>query len=219
MRSRFVLSRRAAPPRRRLRRTRAGLTLARWRRSGFVPLAVALSAAGASGMTASRWLGDAEAARDRWGDLVTVEVVTRDLGPGEVVVDGDVRTERRPRRLVPPASVRAPSAVGRVVVAPLLRGEVLTGVRVADDLLPPGWRAVEIPPPASGKHPRAAVGDVVDVLDVGGIEPSPPAEGVVVAVGEGSVTVAVAAADVGRVAYAAASASAVLALTAAPRPG
>jgi len=206
--------------RRRIRRTRLGLALARWRRSSIVSLAVALSAAGVAGTLTMQLLTSATAARDRWGAVVEVTVLVDDLRPGDVIEAGDLTTDRRPAHLVPSSALDADEAVGRVAIAPLVPGEPVIEARVSSDLVPAGWRAIAIPPPASGGHPDVLAGDAVEVLDVGAADSLSAAEGIVVGVrpDDGMVTVAVPRDVAGRVAYAAVAGSAVLALTAAPPP-
>ena len=206
--------------RRRLHRTRLALTVARLRRSTAFTLAAAASAAALTGITTAGMLSDAAAARDRWGDVASVAVVVRDLAPGAVIGPGDVRGEQRPRQLLPHGTLDDEAAIGRVALAPLVAGDVVVEARLGADLLPAGWRAIAIPPPGSGGHPDVAVGDRVEILDVGGLDTMAIAEGIVVAVRaeDGMVTVGVAAEAGPRVAYAAVAGTAVLALTAAPPP-
>lgn len=208
--------------RRRIRRTRVGLTIARWRRSSLVSLAIAMTAAGLAGLLTAQLLSSAAVARDRWGDVVDVDVVARDLRPGEVVTARHLRSEPRPRHLVPASALDAAAVVGRVAVAPIVEGEPIVEERVSSDLVPDGWRAIAIPPPASGAHPDVYPGDAIEVLDVGAtdVESVTASEGIVVAVRDrdSMVTVAVPAEAAGRVAYAAVAGSAVIALTAAPPP-
>lgn len=208
--------------RRRIKRTRVGLAIARWRRSSLASLAVAMTAAGLAGLLTAQLLSSAAAARDRWGDVVDVDVVARGLRPGDVVTPEHLRSEPRPRHLVPGSALDAAAAVGRVAVAPIVEGEPIVAERVSSDLVPDGWRAIAIPPPATGAHPDVYPGDAIEVLDVGAsdIASVTASEGIVVAVRDhdSMVTVAVPAEAAGRVAYAAVAGSAVLALTAAPPP-
>lgn len=208
--------------RRRIRRTRIGLAIARWRRSSLVSLAVAMTAAGLAGLLTAQLLASASSARDRWGDVVDVDVVALDLHPGDVVTAAHLRTEVRPRHLVPTSALDAAAAIGRIAIAPIVEGEPVVEERVSSDLVPDGWRAIAIPPPATGAHPDVYPGDAIEVLDVGApdIASVTASEGIVVAVRErdSMVTVAVPRDAAGRVAYAAVAGSAVLALTAAPPP-
>ena len=181
-------------------------------------LAVALTAAGLAGLLTAQLLSSAAAARTRWGDVVAVDVVVRDLGAGDVVTAGHLRSEPRPRHLVPSGALDAAEAIGRVAIAPIVEGEPIVEARVSSDLVPDGWRAIAIPPPAMGAHPDVRPGDAIEVLDVGVADTFGTWEGIVVGVREhdSMVTVAVPADAAARVAYAAVAGSAVLALTAAP---
>lgn len=218
MRSLFPRRHLGAPARRhRVRRTRVGLAFARWRRSSVASLAIAMTAAGVAGVLTLQMLTSATTARDRWGDVVEVAVLTVDVAPGAAIEASSLRDDLRPRHLVPPGALAAEQAVGRVAIAPLVRGEPVVEARVSSDLVPAGWRALAIPAPAGAAHPDVVAGDAVEVLDVGAVDDPAAAEGVVVGVrDDGTATVAVPAEAAARVAYAAVAGSAVIALTAAP---
>jgi Flp pilus assembly protein CpaB len=163
--------------------------------------ALALAVAGLAGLLVQRTVAGAEAVRDRWGPRRAVLVATRDLPPGHVVDDGDLRTVELPPAAVPDDALDA--AAGRVVRALVLEGEVLgrrrlagAGVEGVAALLPEGTRAVAVPiEPATA--PPLRVGQRVDLVAVVGSDASIPAAVVVaaavpvVAVREAAVTVAV----------------------------
>lgn len=170
--------------------------------------AVALTALTVS--TVARVAGAAAAERERWGARIEVVVAARDLHPGD-----ELRGELRsiPAALVPAGARTAPPG-GELVAAWIGAGEIVLEHRVAPGglsavvaLLPPGTRGVAVP---IGLAPLpVAVGDHVDVH--GSI---PLAAGaLVVAVSEQAITVAVDAADAGRVAYEAANGTVTLVLT------
>jgi len=196
-----------APVRRTARRGRRSLAL-RWL---LVAAAAALAAVQASALGAQ-----AEAARQAWGEGVDVVVAARDLPAGRRVAATDVVVESRPQAVVPAGALSEPP-VGSVLSAGVVAGEVLVGARVAPAglgavaaLVPEGWRAVAVPTSASGFGPPAppvTVGDRVDLL-----APDVVASGVVVAVGDDAVTVAVPARDAPAVADAAATVAVTLAL-------
>lgn len=207
------------PHRRRLRRTRLSLTLARLRRSSVVAVVAATTAGLASATVASDALSAAHAAERRWGETILVDVIIRPVEAGHGIVPADVRRERRPRALLPDGMIV--DATGLVALVPLGVGDVVTPNRAAADLMPAGWRGVAVPPPGTGGHPDVRLGDRVEVVDVAeGASGGVMAGGVVVAVraSDGAVTVAVPAGAAGAVAYAAVAGSAVLVLTAAPPP-
>lgn len=99
----------------------------------------------------------------------TVPVLTaaRDLPSGAVLDDDDLVTVRLPEAAAPDGLARAPDAVGRMVAAPLRRGEPVTDVRlVGRQLLDgyPGLVAVPVRIPDAGAAALVRVGDRVDLL-------------------------------------------------------
>jgi pilus assembly protein CpaB len=104
------------------------------------------------------------------GHPVTVVAAGRDLARGVRLSEGMLRRVTVPSRFAPPGTVRDPErAAGRVLLAGLAEGEVLTATRLAPAragpiaaLVPPGFRAVSVPVelPPGAVHP----GDRVDLL-------------------------------------------------------
>jgi pilus assembly protein CpaB len=104
------------------------------------------------------------------GHPVTVVVAVRDLARGVRLSPDMLRRTTVPSRFAPPGAVRdSDRAGGRVLLAGLAEGEVLTSTRLAPAragpiaaLVPPGFRAVTVPVqlPPGAVHP----GDRVDVL-------------------------------------------------------
>jgi pilus assembly protein CpaB len=197
----------------------------RRRPAAFWSLTVGLALV--TGVTAAAITGRAAADLEAWGTAEVVAVATRDLDAGAVVGPDDVRWEARPLAVVPDdVLVEGSTAVGRVVVAGIRRGEAVVAGRLAPDglhglaaLLPPDTRAVTIP---SGRG-RLDVqpGDQVDVWRATGRVTSGASAdaglvaraAVVVARGDdGSVTVAVAPDEAAAVAGAVGDSSVVLAL-------
>jgi Flp pilus assembly protein CpaB len=122
-----------------------------------------------TGLTVHRLVRDAAEARDRYGRVVDVVVVERDVEPGDVLRDDDVGVERRPAALVPHGAMQD-EPVGRAARAALVRGEVLVRDRVAPEgvvgaaaAVPEGWRALAVPIDATAALPISP-GDRVDVL-------------------------------------------------------
>ena len=213
-------SRPRRPRRRHVPRSKLALRLARTRRSSLAVTLVAVATAGVTGATTKSLLDSAVAAERRWGETTEVDVAVRDVPAGALITAADVRAERRPSVLVPAAASKPGESVGRVALVQLVAGEVIASVRLANDLVPDGWLAIGIPPPGTGAHPDLLAGDAVEVLDVSAPDAVVGAEGVVVGVrrDDGMVTVAVPPADAARVAYAATSGTAVIALTATRPP-
>jgi Flp pilus assembly protein CpaB len=111
-----------------------------------------------------------EATRPDVGPPAPVLVASADLTRGLVLGEQALRLVDLPSTLVPPGTVSSiERATGRVLVADLAEGEVLTETRLAGAgsgpiaaLVPPGLRAFVLPsgPPAGTIRP----GDVIDVL-------------------------------------------------------
>jgi Flp pilus assembly protein CpaB len=104
------------------------------------------------------------------GAAVGVVVAAADAARGAVLGTGLLRIEEMPSAFVPPgAFTSVDRVVGRVLVADVSAGEVLTRTRVSSGsggpvaaLLPPGLRAVDVTVNASPDDLRP--GDHVDVL-------------------------------------------------------
>ena len=190
------------------------LSLYRLRRSplGFWVVAVLLALL--TGTTVSRIVGRAEAASAEYGSRRTVIVARHDVDAGARLSAGDVSPRVMPAAFVPAGAVAGAPPVGRVVVVPLTRGEVVVdrqlapnGLSSAAALVPPGTRAIALP--TGGLAPPLRRGDVVDVYATFDDGEEPPTFAVaravtVVAVDtdDGTVTVAADAEDVDRVAFA-----------------
>jgi Flp pilus assembly protein CpaB len=182
-------------PARRLRVLLATRPLAYWS-------LVALVAAG-TGLVVQRVTTAAAEARRQWGESVPTLVATRPLAVGDVLDATNVEVRAVPVGLRPDTALSAVPPGGRVVAAPLSRGEVVTTARLARGdrsgvaaLLPDGTRGVAVPSP-DGAVPLQR-GDTVDVvgpdLVVAGAR--------VVQVGDGAAVVAVDDADAPAVARA-----------------
>jgi Flp pilus assembly protein CpaB len=188
--------------------------LRRLARSPLVFWSAAATLAAVTALFVAGTVNTAAARAARYGTPRAVVIATRDLDAGSVIRRRDTEVRRLPAALVPRGSVAEPP-VGRAVVVPVFRGEPLLrqklapwGVRGAAALVPAGSRAVTIP--SGPAPPPVRVGDVVDVLasfdrDVAGDgEPTFPVAlaARVVAVAEGTVTVAVRIAEVTKVVFA-----------------
>jgi Flp pilus assembly protein CpaB len=191
------------------------LSLFRLRRSPLGFWLVAALLALLTGTTVSRIVGRAEAASAEYGARRTVVVARRDIDAGTRLSAGDVSSRLMPAAFVPSGGVAgASAAIGRVIVVPLVRGQVLVdrqlaprGLSSAAALVAPGTRAIALP--TNGLAPPLRLGDVVDVYATFDDGKEPPtfavARGVTVVAtnaDDGSVTVAVDDADVDRVAFA-----------------
>ncbi|MDT0183453.1 SAF domain-containing protein [Microbacterium sp. ARD31] len=98
-------------------------------------------------------------------DTVDVLVAARDLPSGTLLDRSDVLAQRFPADLAP--SVTSPSPVGRVLAAPLARGEVLTEARVVGPGLAEAQAGQTVLPvrlPDAGMATLLRPGDEVDLM-------------------------------------------------------
>ncbi|MDT7571029.1 MAG: pilus assembly protein CpaB, partial [Actinomycetota bacterium] len=116
-------------------------------------------------------------------DGVRVLAATHDLAAGSALEPGDLRLVVLPTAVAPVGALRqSADAVGRVLAAPVRRGEALTDVRLAGaDLLSPRTGLVAVPVRVADAASAALVtaGDHVDVLAAGAVPGAPPAARVV----------------------------------------
>jgi Flp pilus assembly protein CpaB len=142
----------------------------------FLLLAVACGLGAISAMSGYR--SRIEATRPDLGPPIGVVVAAADLPRGSVLGTGDVQIARLPSRVVPTGALADPSAaVGRILLAGIAPGEVVTESRLAPRgagpiaaLVPEGLRAVIVTAPLPPGTVRA--GDLVDVLATyGGAHP------------------------------------------------
>ncbi|MGF9759703.1 SAF domain-containing protein [Microvirga sp. 0TCS3.31] len=139
------------PARRRLRAVRHQL---RRRRRLIAATLTAVAA-----LTALRTLAPPPA------ETVEVLVAARDLPSGSLLADGDLVPRDWPADLVPGRAATA--ATGRVLAAPIGRGEVVTDVRLVGPglaLAQPGETIVPVRLPDAGMAALLRAGDEVDLL-------------------------------------------------------
>jgi Flp pilus assembly protein CpaB len=172
-------------------------------------------------------LSSAQTARSSWGPATAVIVTTHRLEAGDVIAVNDIETRTLPAIAIPVGALRE-SPVGRTVVAPVERGEILVAARVADtDVLPAGTRGLAVP--LDQGHLHLDIGDRVDVIAV--LDPidvtdgGPPAfvlaaNALVTDTSDTAATVAVPTDDAPRIALAMRQGAVVLVLSSTPsRPG
>ena len=134
----------------------------------FFCVALVLSV-GAAGLMAS-YARRLQVTRPDVGGPTAVLMATASLPRGTMLDAGDVEAASVPSSLMPPGSLTSPGqAEGRVLVADIARGEIVTGSRLARSgvgrlsaLVPAGLRAFTLPvaiPPGS-----LASGDLIDVI-------------------------------------------------------
>ena len=98
-------------------------------------------------------------------DTVAVLIAARDLPSGALLDDRDLVARDFPARLAPPGATGA--AAGRVLAAPVRRGEVLTDVRLVGPALPdavPGETVLPVRLPDAGMATLLRAGDEVDLV-------------------------------------------------------
>lgn len=202
----------------------------------FAALAVALTTARVVG-------GDLATLHQRAASLgpqQSLIVATRDLSLGQTVTAADVRSEKRYASQVPREAVgAAASAVGRVVIVPVLRDAIIFAHHLApadrtglEAVIPVGDRAVHITPKDGFRPPLGATVDVLAAFDPTAVSVDGPAdEAVIIASGarvlavddssaggdsaasSAGVTVLVTATEARSIAFAAATADLTLAVT------
>ncbi len=141
-----------------------------WLRPSRLYLAASLLTAIATALLLRAYVSSVSAAGAAAGPSVSVVMAAADIARGEPIQASLLRVRRIPHAYAPPGAVRqASQAAGRVALAGLSEGEVVTETRLARvragpvaSLVPAGFRAFAVPT----SLPRGAVdaGDHVDVL-------------------------------------------------------
>jgi Flp pilus assembly protein CpaB len=122
------------------------------------------------------------------GPQVSVIVATHDLVLGQTIAASDVRREPRYRSQTPREALRrSSSAVGRIVIVPVLRDGMLFAGHVApaarsglDAVIPRGERAVHVTPKDGFRPARGSVVDVLAAFDPSVVAVDGPADAAVV---------------------------------------
>jgi Flp pilus assembly protein CpaB len=141
-----------------------------WSRASRVYAMASLACAALAGASANAYLGRAAAASGLAGPPVTVVVARTAIARGAPVRADALDLTRMPRSYVPPGAMdRVSQAAGRIALAGLAVGEVVTETRLARvregpvaSLTPEGLRAFAVP--SSLPRGSVAAGDHVDVL-------------------------------------------------------
>jgi pilus assembly protein CpaB len=138
-------------------------------RSSFVLLSVAVVTALLAALAMRAYARHVDVTRPDGGPPTDVVGVTAPVSRGSVLTPDVLAVVTMPARFAPVGAVRSiDRATGRIAIADLAAGEVLTELRLAGarsgptaSLVPPGMRAVQIPvSAAAGVKP----GDLVDVI-------------------------------------------------------
>lgn len=138
-------------------------------RSSFILLSISLVCALASGIVMRAYARRLEATRPDGGPPVEVVIAARDVARGSVLTDDALEVLTTPSAFTPPGALRdLAGATGRIAVADLAAGEIVTELRLAGGgsgptaaLVPTGMRALQIPVSATA---GVTPGDLVDVI-------------------------------------------------------
>src|SRR5262249_46627892 len=134
-------------------------------------------AAVAVGLTTARIVGSDLATLHRraaaLGPRQTIIAATTDLALGHTIDPSDLPRDSRYRREIPRQALSRPSsAIGRVVIVPVLRDGTLFAGNVApahrsalDAVIPVGARAVHVAPKDGFRPPPGSVVDVLAAYD------------------------------------------------------
>jgi pilus assembly protein CpaB len=138
-------------------------------RSSFVLLSASVVSALAAALVMRAYAHRLDVVRPDGGPPIAVVAAVAHVPRGSVLTETVLEVVTLPSRFAPPGAIRDPArATGRIVVADIAAGEVVTQLRLAGSrsgptasLVGAGMRAVEIPV-ASAVGVRA--GDLVDVI-------------------------------------------------------
>jgi pilus assembly protein CpaB len=138
-------------------------------RSSFVLLSVSVACALAAALVMRAYARRLDVLRPDGGPPVAVVATVHDVARGAVLTDEMLELVKMPLRFAPPGALRdVARATGRIAIADIAAGEILTQLRLARtvagpaaSLVPPGMRAVQATVAgAVGVRP----GDLVDVI-------------------------------------------------------
>jgi Flp pilus assembly protein CpaB len=138
-------------------------------RSSFALLSASVALALAAALVMRAYAHRLDVARPDGGPPVSVVAATADVARGDVLTEAALEVVTLPSRFTPPGAVRDVAGVmGRIAVADIAAGEVLTALRLAGtaagptaSLVPVGMRAVHVPVASTV---GVAPGDLVDVI-------------------------------------------------------
>jgi Flp pilus assembly protein CpaB len=142
-------------------------------RSSFILLCVSVSCAVAAGLVMQAYAHRLDTIRPDGGPPVAVVAATTPVARGTVLSETVLEMVTLPSRFAPPGALRdVVRAAGRIAVADIAAGEIVTELRLAGgrsgptaSVVPSGMRAVHVPVVAAvGVKP----GDLVDVIAIFG---------------------------------------------------
>jgi pilus assembly protein CpaB len=138
-------------------------------RSSFVLVSISVACALAAALVMRAYARRIDVLRPDGGPPLTVVAAAQDVTRGTVLTEEALEVVTMPSRFAPPGAMRELArAMGRIVIADIAAGEIITRLRLAGtgsgptaSLVPPGMRAVQVPVAgAVGVKP----GDLVDVI-------------------------------------------------------
>jgi len=138
-------------------------------RSSFVLLAVSVVCALAAALVMRAYARRLDLVRPDGGPPASLVAAVEDVARGDVLTEEMLQLVTLPSRFSPPGAMRdLARTAGRIAIADIAAGEVVTALRLAGvesgptaSLVPPGMRAVRVPvADAVGVKP----GDLVDVI-------------------------------------------------------
>jgi pilus assembly protein CpaB len=138
-------------------------------RSSFVLVSISVACALAAALVMRAYARRIDVLRPDGGPPLTVVAAAEDVTRGTVLTGEALEVVTLPSRFAPPGAMRdLGRAMGRIVIADIAAGEIITRLRLAGtgsgptaSLIPPGMRAVQVPVAgAVGAKP----GDLVDVI-------------------------------------------------------
>jgi pilus assembly protein CpaB len=138
-------------------------------RSSFVLVSISVACALAAALVMRAYARRIDVLRPDGGPPLTVVAAAEDVTRGTVLTEEALEVVTMPSRFAPPGAMRdLARAMGRIVIADIAAGEIITRLRLAGtgsgptaSLVPPGMRAVQVPVAgAVGVKP----GDLIDVI-------------------------------------------------------
>ena len=138
-------------------------------RSSFVLVSISVACAAAAALVMRAYVHRIDVVRPDGGPPMSVLAAAEDVQRGAALTQDALEVVTVPSRFAPPGAMRdLTRATGRIVVADIAAGEIITQLRLAGAhagptaaLVPPGMRAVQVPVAgAVGVKP----GDLVDVI-------------------------------------------------------
>jgi pilus assembly protein CpaB len=138
-------------------------------RSSFVLVSISVACALAAALVMRAYAQRIDVLRPDGGPPLTVVAAAEDVTRGTVLTEEALEVVTLPSRFAPPGAMRELArAMGRIVIADIAAGEIITRLRLAGtgsgptaSLVPPGMRAVQVP--VAGAVGVQA-GDLVDVI-------------------------------------------------------